>query len=435
MNKKIISSVAAAAAIAVLVGCGSSDSTTPNLTYTAQNHNIVGAKVCDATGTNCATAGTTADTAYKYTFSSVPTLPVSAVGGFFDMDASGTFTAGDIDLAGKTYYGFSNKITQSTTLVIARMMAAGADTSSATEINTYVAAAAAEAGVSTTELLKLPSEVTEATTIAYLSKLTDVILSGGDLAATTIDNANTSTYLNYVNANGNDSAALDSDLFGSYMIDETSSDFYVAKYAIPVYTGQDADSVAIYNNINQSGWEALESSEYSDDVYTMYRSDSELDCTANFNGTSCTEADYGYTTLATNIVFAYNANTTSETESTLATELSGKTMIIYDSEGTATFVFNADGTYTESGEDCTSVNPINGECEAYDSWSESGSWSVEADEPNEVELNNEYGDTSILGITSLVEGATVTWAYYPGAASQAEGEVNESGSATISSLE
>jgi len=307
MNKKIISSVVAAAAItSMFVGCGGDSGSSASLDYTVEDGSVLGAKLCDSSASQICAIQKDAKV-NVYTFAKSPTLPVIATGGFIDLDGNGEYSVGDKVM--KEMKSFYNNVTPMTTLVVVKADGKVANKDTAEKA---ILAELADSTLTVADLSKLPSKMDNAGLIAATYEVVKAIFTNTSLTTLNVDNANISIVIDSDNANN--SSAVESSLYTNGTIPaDANSEFLMAKYAIPVYANQTADKVAIYNNIDQAGWNTLATDTYTD--YTMYRSDTTLNCATNFNGTVCTEQDNGQEALMTNILFAYNANVSEATNS------------------------------------------------------------------------------------------------------------------------
>ena len=309
MNKKIVSSLVAAVAIAsMFVGCGggSSSSSTDAI---VEDGPILGATVCDSSVPQiCATQKDTKKNVY--TFSSAPTYPIAAKAGYIDLDGDGKYSTGDKVI--NELKSFSTNITPLSSLVVAK---AGGVVVNKGEAEVKVLAEIGDTTLTVKDLAKLPSKMQNSSLIKATYDVVVKTFKGNDISDVYVDNANISIVIGDDNANS--SKAVESDLYADGTIPaDTNSDFLVSKYKVPVWTNKAVDKVAIYNNISADGWETLATDTYSD--YKIYRSETALNCQTNFNGTICTEQDNGQETLMTNILFTYNANVSDDTNSNVS---------------------------------------------------------------------------------------------------------------------
>lgn len=141
--------------VALLAGCGggSSSSTNESSTFTVERGSVLNATVKDANGQIASSANAT----NSYTFAKEIKYPVTVSGGFIDVDNSGDKSVGDIELTTPLMTYSGTNITLITTAI--------SDSNEQTRDN-KLKQLAQSLGVTTDELLKLPSQSYESSILS-----------------------------------------------------------------------------------------------------------------------------------------------------------------------------------------------------------------------------------------------------------------------------
>jgi hypothetical protein len=154
MNKKLKITLALGVATLLFTGCGggSSGTDTPTTSIEVERGKVYDSVVTDATG-KIATKTTGSNI---YVFSGTPTYPITASGGWIDLDGDGAMTTNDMELD-VNLTSYSTVVTPITTYL--------ADANSATR-EQKLQELATSLGTTTENLLKVPSKGTKDTIIA-----------------------------------------------------------------------------------------------------------------------------------------------------------------------------------------------------------------------------------------------------------------------------
>ena len=321
MNKKILSSIAAAAVLAtVFTGCGSSDSSSTATDITVERGAVYGAIVYDSSATPLVAEQQGSSNVYR--FATAPTYPIFAADGVMDLNGNGTAT----QPVGLTMKSFRTVITPVTTY-ISRYN--GAD--SLEDANENLANLAGDLNVDKDELLKVASKASKEAVAAINSlyvgmvdaqakgeaHLTNMNASIAADYSAMLTNANTSWgNSNTSMANANYSLALENIEYAKLVAAgkiESEADA-AKKQMLSIYNPAkfEADKIDVYNNMSISEYDALAINQYAGFTYSKtYRSAFDVTCPTAITDCTLTTKNGDFI----NVIFAYNANVSDDLNS------------------------------------------------------------------------------------------------------------------------